>query len=380
MAKKKKKLIKVLYVPTLSPSICWWRVENYAQTMVGFKKSCAMNVYYPTDPNDRIAWDNLVDKEGELPQLIRETLDAGMGFFDIVILQRIQNLPGLEYLKFLKEKYPDTKVIMELDDSLGELTPSNIQYDKFNQHMTISAYQMQLADAIIVSTHYLKRSLIDEKVEKEIVANHTEEEIKNVPIHVAPNCIRFTDWKHKEDAPERSDDIKNIVYCAGAGHDEDLMIAYKSLVELRKIRQDFKFTVRYGGFRPEWMLDFDWIDFKLSNWHISAYPQALKDLNADLALAPLRDTEFNRCKSNIKWQEWGSLNVPVVASNVEPYKNTKGFIILSSNDIDDFSWNISIGLDIDPDLTSDLRKQVKRYHRIQSECGSLLTFLHNLLK
>lgn len=375
------KQIKVLFVPTLGTSICWWRAENFAQTMVSFKKRCMINVYYPTNPNDspHIAWDAIIDKGGELPELIRQTMEAGFQFFDVIILQRLQYMPGLEFIKEMKDKYPNVKVVMEIDDSVGEVTPSNFHIDKFIQHMTISAFQSDLSDAIITSTPYLRNSLIDKPREDELIKTTPSEKLKNIPIHVAENCINFSDWNHDQDAPVKNTELKRIVYVAGGGHDEDLMIAYKSLLELRKRFVGFNFVVRYGGFRPEWLVG-DWIDFKLVGWHISTYPQELKNLNADLAIAPLRDTEFNRCKSNIKWQEWASLGVPLVASNIEPYKNTRGFIILSSNDHKEFADNIEIGLEVDEDLKKGLVKQVKSLYDIRRESGSLLTFLKSLIK
>ncbi len=49
------------------------------------------------------------------------------------------------------------------------------------------------------------------------------------------------------------------------------------------------------------------------------YPERLAALQADLAVAPLLDTEFNRCKSPLKLLEYGVLSLPVVASSLIPY-------------------------------------------------------------
>jgi len=51
------------------------------------------------------------------------------------------------------------------------------------------------------------------------------------------------------------------------------------------------------------------------------YPHRLAALQADIAVAPLVDTEFNRCKSPLKLLEYGVLAIPVVASSLTPYES-----------------------------------------------------------
>jgi len=52
---------------------------------------------------------------------------------------------------------------------------------------------------------------------------------------------------------------------------------------------------------------------------IFAYHYKAAILDLDFAIIPLMDTEFNRCKSPIKWLEMGALKVPSVTSFVPPY-------------------------------------------------------------
>lgn len=51
-----------------------------------------------------------------------------------------------------------------------------------------------------------------------------------------------------------------------------------------------------------------------------AYPRALALLGLDLALAPLEDNAFNRCKSHLRLLEYGACGYPVVCSDLEPYR------------------------------------------------------------
>ena len=56
----------------------------------------------------------------------------------------------------------------------------------------------------------------------------------------------------------------------------------------------------------------------------------------DIAIAPIKDTQFNRCKSNIKWLEHSMLKTPMVLSDVTPYKMVKhgetGFLAKTTED------------------------------------------------
>lgn len=54
---------------------------------------------------------------------------------------------------------------------------------------------------------------------------------------------------------------------------------------------------------------------------IDLYPARLASLNLDLAVAPLEDSLFNRCKSNVRVLEYGACGVPVICSNLEPYRD-----------------------------------------------------------
>lgn len=52
---------------------------------------------------------------------------------------------------------------------------------------------------------------------------------------------------------------------------------------------------------------------------IGVYPHIFKTLGIDIGIAPLADGAFNFCKSELKWEEYSSLEIPCVASNKAPY-------------------------------------------------------------
>jgi hypothetical protein len=54
---------------------------------------------------------------------------------------------------------------------------------------------------------------------------------------------------------------------------------------------------------------------------IEDYPARLAALDLDLAIAPLEDNQFNRCKSNLRLLELGACGYPVVCSDVEAFRD-----------------------------------------------------------
>ena len=50
------------------------------------------------------------------------------------------------------------------------------------------------------------------------------------------------------------------------------------------------------------------------------YPHLLSELRVDIGLAPLRDTIFNRAKSDVKYLEYAATGAAVIASPVSPYR------------------------------------------------------------
>jgi glycosyltransferase involved in cell wall biosynthesis len=53
---------------------------------------------------------------------------------------------------------------------------------------------------------------------------------------------------------------------------------------------------------------------------IAEYPNKMASLDLDIAIAPLVDNLFNRCKSNLRLLEYGAMGWPVVCSDVYPYR------------------------------------------------------------
>ena len=357
--------MKLLYVPSLNLPVIYWRIETYAQELVKLFPNDIIHVDYILDiqenKNLEMSWEDACFGLGKPSDEIQDKLKAAFEFFDVIVFQKLQFKKSIVLISELKKAFPKVKVLAEIDDHIGDISPSTI-HNWTDQH-SWAAEQVFRADGIVCSTKYLAQSM------RHIVG-------KDKPIHIAPNCIHEESWKISEDDTTFSE--KRIGYVGGGSHDEDLLIAYRAIKPLLDADYNLKFVVRYGGFRPDFLEEHPQIDFKPCGWHISEYPQKVYDLHLDLAVAPLRDTDFNRSKSNIKWLEMAYMGVPVVASNVEPYKKTNGLVHLSSNDPKEFRSKIKDSLSKTHDKEK-LKYQCLKYYDIKKESKRLLTFVKKLV-
>ncbi len=57
-------------------------------------------------------------------------------------------------------------------------------------------------------------------------------------------------------------------------------------------------------------------------WTFEEYTKKLAELPWDIAVAPLVDSPFTRCKSSIKFFEYSMCKIPVIASRVYPYNSS----------------------------------------------------------
>ncbi len=95
----------------------------------------------------------------------------------------------------------------------------------------------------------------------------------------------------------------------------------------------------------------------------------------DLGLAPLVDTPFTRCKSDIKFLDYGSCGIPGLFSNVEAYRHTvqhgvTGWLVKNSVE----AWRAALGVVVnDTGLRSNMGTAAGKWvraNRVLSACAT----------
>lgn len=118
---------------------------------------------------------------------------------------------------------------------------------------------------------------------------------------------------------------------AGAGQHAGDLASIEALVRARRDVQWVFMGMAPNGAREAGAEIHDAVPFH-------EYPERLAALDLDLALAPLVDNAFNRCKSALKVIELGALGVPVIASDLRPYRDTHAILVAD----DARAWNAAI--------------------------------------
>ncbi len=239
--------------------------------------------------------------------------------FDLTVHQRQYGDTQLRNFRYLRAQLK-IPCIYEIDDYIHGLSPSNPAYQTYcapnaKQKIfeNINAY-LREADALTVSTDYLKKL-------------YTK---YNPHIYVLPNCIDYDIFsKDHTQKPDHGEEIW-LGWAGSKTHLPDLPLIIDPLKKILREFPQTKFVL--GGWDGHYtnvqgrklylweaipesrIITLPWVQER------EAYPKMLAQF--DIGLAPLVDTPFNRCKSNIKYLEYVTCGAAVIASAVEPYAQT----------------------------------------------------------
>ena len=150
----------------------------------------------------------------------------------------------------------------------------------------------------------------------------TTEELKkfylqyNDNVYVLPNCLNLDIWKPVK---MEKDGRLRITWHGGCSHYMDLLSIKDSLTHIAGKYDHVKYVICGHEFKGIFK-DVREDQYEFHYWVPTiAHPYKQALLNADIAVIPLKDDLFNRCKSAIKWVEYSSLKIPSVVVNIPPY-------------------------------------------------------------
>lgn len=303
--KVSKKPFRILFICNNNVGVNFWRLFTFFENIK--KIPNVETAIYGWDENqkDECKWEVMfsIDKK------VRSELYILLKVCDIVVMGFIHNPILLGMIKMFQEGVPEVdikpkKIFAEVDDYILDapdynpafvsgLKPGN-EYEKiFNEHLRIS-------DGVITSTNFLRELYLK----------------FNQSIWVIPNSIDFIKWDTKKHNNRRI----QIGWIGGGNHYGDLELMKYIIPKVLEKYKDVEFSFVHGV--PSYLRELKLDRFKQTlEWvNITQYPKFAQSFNFDIGLAPLVDNKFNRAKSNLKWLEYSAMQIPTIASNIQPYK------------------------------------------------------------
>ena len=254
-----------------------------------------------------------------------------MEFPDVVVYARSYTSDPLPTLKEYKKM--GKKIVYEIDDDTWTVNPDNPSKNVAQKQNKQIESMAKEADVVITTNDVLKKKL--KKFNKNVV--------------VVPNALDFDKFTRRVG----NDEGLRIGFSGAASHWGDLSLIMDVLYELQK-KHDFTFVLQGMMGRPiiAEMYNYEMILKmklqpekriyyetalktyaklkKLKYIHVpffppELYPNVLGQCNLDIGLCPLKDNEFNRSKSCIKFYEYAATGTATLASKVIPYSKEVGY-------------------------------------------------------
>jgi len=230
----------------------------------------------------------MLAEAGHQAQLSSHWLSAQCNEFPVIVGQRVDST-----LSMWRQLMPGRKLIYEIDDDVFNVDPLNAAKVQHTPELLDQMEQaMLVSSALTVSTEHLAG----------VMRQHVGDKL----IHVLPNYIdeKLLDVQR----PQRDGLV--VGWTGGDSHFRDWQMIAPVLKNL-----DAEIHVVGKNYAEEFGLPARWTPW---NYNIFDY---YRSIDFDIGIAPLAVTEFNHSKSHIKALEFAALGIPVIASDMEPYRD-----------------------------------------------------------
>ncbi|MBW3551204.1 MAG: glycosyltransferase, partial [Proteobacteria bacterium] len=227
---------------------------------------------------------------------------------DVCIVQRVA-VADLEHAVLLLErlKRRGAALVVDTDDAFSLLPQSHAEWGAYQARDAALRYLMRHADQVWFSTAALKRVYAEDAPAGLVVGNDLDPRI-------------WRDYRKPAAAPLRGGVVR-MLYMGTFTHDSDFALIVPALDQLHRDHAGaFEVTlvgaVRAPPARP-------WLKVLNPTSKDFAYPRFARWLSQqgpfDAGLAPLEDTAFNACKSDVKFLDYSALGLVSILSEVPAY-------------------------------------------------------------
>jgi hypothetical protein len=284
---------------------------------------------------------------------------------DILQFQRSCTKDQLEFIQNTQKiKSPRTKIFYEIDDLITKMPEYNIAYDYYLSNKQYIIEILKSVDCIVCSTFELEKHF--KKYNKTIVIKNRLSEA----LWQQHDCINH---ENKKPRILWTGSRSHVNPKTGEGDFDPELIKF-----IKKTTNRYQWV--FIGVIPPDLKSNDQIEFYPWNYCYFEYSSFIKSLKIDLAIAPLQDNDFNKCKSNLKALEYTSIGVPCVYTNITPYsfmtlktKNTYKFIDSIEKLAEDFDFRYNI-------FYQDYNKLRKELYWDDKYCQQYLDSYSKILK
>lgn len=268
--------------------------------------------------------------------------------FDVLQLQRVL-LPGqLGTLRMLKRM--GKKIVVDYDDAFPLADRTHPLYEKLapgTPNAAALGVLMSLADAITVPTPELVEHY--RKMHRRVV--------------LLPNAVDLDSSIYTAGRLSRTSEKLTVFWSGWDSHEANLRMVAPVIVRLLKEREDVAFAmcgpgqfmeifheVRDTGRLIHMQFHAGRGTGRLTHLERVPYEIFMRTASAaDVVIAPLEQSAFNACKSEIRLIEAGAWGVPAVASAVAPYRRFEGgdgaCLLVEGNDLEQWHYGLTRLLD-----------------------------------
>jgi len=281
-----------------------------------------IGVICPANPNLRHApgsthirvWErtrNMVERNVTYIRMTPATLlaSAKQKMLDGAIIQRTAVPQDMVENVILTLSHENIPYCLELDDDLLDVPLDKDPDGTYARYAPFLQSLIEHSAIITVSTPALQEKM------KLMQAN----------VVLLPNQLSDQLWRD-EPEPRVKDNIIHALYMGTATHDDDLALILPALDAVAQASPNFKLSLVGITNKKDLTDGRPWLQvLDIPAKDYVNFTQWLRSLSAkfDFAVAPLRETNFNSRKSDLKLLDYGALGLPVIASDVSVYRTAK---------------------------------------------------------